>query len=135
MRQEAYNIEQVIGHFHQIKSWLAIPENEEENEQLISFARDLRIISKNGQKDAKDLLPLVLDHIESYEKRAYLTHKVKSSEVLAFLMEQHQLTQNDLPEIGSQSLVSKILNDERKLTVQHIEKLAIKFNVSPAVFF
>jgi HTH-type transcriptional regulator / antitoxin HigA len=135
MRHAAYNIEQIIGHFHHIKSWLSIPENEDENQQLITFARDLRHTSKSGQKDAKDLLPLVLEHIEAYEKRAYLTPRVKSSEVLPFLMEQHQLTQHDLPEIGSQSLVSKILNGERKLTVQHIEKLSIRFNVSPAVFF
>lgn len=135
MRQETYNIEQVMDHFHDIKPWLSIPENEEENEKLIAFARDLRKACKNGKRDAKDLLLLVLEHIEAYEKRAYLTPKVKSSDVLSFLMEQHQLAQHNLPEIGSQSLISKILKGERQLTVQHIEKLSLKFNVLPAIFF
>lgn len=135
MRQAAYNIENVINHFHHIKSWLSIPESEEENERLITFARDLKKASQSGQKDAKDLLPIMLEHIEAYEKRAYLTPKVKANEVLAFVMEQNQLTQNDLPEIGSQSLISKILSGERKLTVEHIEKISTRFHISPAVFF
>ena len=44
------------------------------------------------------------------------------------------IQQKDLPEIGSQSLVSKILNGERKLTVSHINHLAKRFGVSPLVF-
>lgn len=132
MTYAAYNVEQVIHHFHYIKSCLLVPENEEENERLITLARDL---NKNQQRDAKDLLPLVLEHIEAYEKRAYAIPKAKACEVLSFLMEQHQLTQNDLPEIGSQSLVSKILKGERQLTLRHIEKLSTRFHVSPAVFF
>lgn len=135
MRQDTYNMDQVIGHFHHIKSWLVIPENEEENQRLIAFARDLRKASKDGQEDAKQLLPLILEHIEEYEKRAYWMPKVKANQILSFLMEQHQLTQYDLPEIGSQSLVSKILNGERRLTVQHIEMLSNRFNISPSVFF
>jgi HTH-type transcriptional regulator/antitoxin HigA len=49
-------------------------------------------------------------------------------------MEEHGLDQNHLPEIGSQSLVSKILNGERKLTVEHIKYLSKRFGVSPSVF-
>jgi HTH-type transcriptional regulator / antitoxin HigA len=49
-------------------------------------------------------------------------------------MEEHGLDQNDLPEIESQSLVSKILNGERKLTVEHIKYLSKRFNVSPTVY-
>ncbi len=132
MMQTTYNVEQIVNHFHHIKPWISIPENDSENEQLIAFARDLK---RAGKSNAKDLLPLVLEHINDYEKRAYSIPKVSQNEVLSFLMEQHQLTQHDLPEIGSQSLISKILSGERKLTVEHIEKLCDRFNVSPVVFF
>ncbi len=50
-------------------------------------------------------------------------------------MEEHQLTQKDLPEIGSQSLVSKFLAGKRKLTSKQIAKLANRFQISPAVFY
>ena len=51
-------------------------------------------------------------------------------------MEQHDLGVADLPEIGSKSLVSRILNGRgRNLTRDHIAALSERFGVSPAVFF
>jgi HTH-type transcriptional regulator/antitoxin HigA len=49
-------------------------------------------------------------------------------------MEEHDLRQSDLPEIGSQGVVSEILNGKRELNVRQIRKLARRFQVSPAVF-
>jgi HTH-type transcriptional regulator/antitoxin HigA len=57
-------------------------------------------------------------------------------DVLRLLMEQHGLGIADLPEIGSKSLVSKILNGRgRNLTKDHIAALSKRFGVSPAIFF
>lgn len=62
--------------------------------------------------------------------------KLNGVDVLRLLMEQHGLGVADLPEIGSKSLVSKILNARgRNLTKDHIEALSKRFGVSPAVFF
>lgn len=59
-----------------------------------------------------------------------------SVSVLRILMDQHSLGVADLPEIGSKSLVSKILNQrDRQLTRQHIDALSRRFHVSPALFF
>lgn len=59
-----------------------------------------------------------------------------SVSVLRLLMDQHNLGVADLPEIGSKSLVSKILNKrDRQLTRQHIEALSRRFQISPALFF
>jgi len=54
--------------------------------------------------------------------------------VLKTLINQYQLTLADLPEIGSKSMVSRVLKGERKLSLDHIKKLAARFNVSPALF-
>ena len=53
---------------------------------------------------------------------------------LRFLMEQHKLSQSDLPEIGSQGVVSEILRGKRDLNVRQIKKLADRFHVPAAVF-
>ncbi|MFT5045996.1 MAG: HTH-type transcriptional regulator/antitoxin HigA [Porticoccaceae bacterium] len=56
--------------------------------------------------------------------------------LLRLLMDQHKLGVADLPEIGSKSLVSKILNErDRQLTKQHIDALSRRFSISPALFF
>lgn len=54
--------------------------------------------------------------------------------VLKTLINQYQLNLADLPEIGSKSMVSRVLKGERKLSLDHIKKLAARFNVSPALF-
>lgn len=55
--------------------------------------------------------------------------------VLRTLMDQYDLKADDLKEeIGSKSLVSMVLNGKRKLTIDHIQALATRFKVSPALF-
>lgn len=57
--------------------------------------------------------------------------------LLKTLMNQHHLGVADLPELGSKSNVSKLLNcaEGKKLTRQHIEALSKRFSLSPALFF
>lgn len=55
--------------------------------------------------------------------------------VLRTLMDQYKLTLSDFQdEIGSKSMVSRVLNGQRQLTLTHIKKLAARFGVSPALF-
>ncbi|MBV8451865.1 MAG: helix-turn-helix domain-containing protein, partial [Deltaproteobacteria bacterium] len=56
-------------------------------------------------------------------------------EVLRFLMEEHGLTQKDLPEIGSQGVVSEMLAGRRRLNVRQIQALAARFGVQPGAFW
>ncbi len=49
-------------------------------------------------------------------------------------MDEHGLTQSELPEIGSQGVVSEILNGKRELNARQIRALGMKFKVSAAVF-
>lgn len=55
--------------------------------------------------------------------------------LLRTLMSQHHLTGSDLPEIGDKTMVSKVLNGNRVLSRQAIEKLSQRFNLRPAMFF
>ena len=76
--------------------------------------------------------------IESYEKTHYprVGEQVSGVEMLAFLMEQHGLSQSELgTSLGGQPNVSAILAGKRKLNARQIETLSKCFNVSPSVFF
>src|SRR5687767_11663749 len=108
-------IYQTISHFSHLVNYVRIPHNEAENQKLIAFVHDLKQIAHKNTI-AMELLNLVTNNIETYEKKAYPIETQTPSDVLAFLMSQHDLTQSDLPEIGSQSHVSKILSGERNLT-------------------
>ena len=50
------------------------------------------------------------------------------------IMREHQLRQCDLPEIGTQGVVSEVMAGKRELNTRQIRKLAKRFGVSPAVF-
>lgn len=72
--------------------------------------------------------------IHAWEEKHFQERDISGIEMLRYLMEEHDLTQSDLPEIGSQGVVSEILNGKRELNVRHIRALAARFHVSPAVF-
>lgn len=72
--------------------------------------------------------------IAAYEQEHEPLPPVSGADMLRFFMEEHGLRQGDLPEIGSQGVVSEILNGKRELNVRQIQALAARFGVSPAVF-
>jgi HTH-type transcriptional regulator / antitoxin HigA len=56
------------------------------------------------------------------------------SATLQFLMDQHQLKQSDLPEVGTQGVISEILSGKRELNLRQIKALAARFHVPVQVF-
>ena len=73
--------------------------------------------------------------VHAWEEQHYPMPKLEGAEALRFLMEEHNLTQSELPEVGSQGVVSEILGGKRVLNVRQICALSERFGVSPAVFF
>src|ERR1700723_1173801 len=73
--------------------------------------------------------------VEAYEKEHYPIPDTSGIEMLKFLMEQHGLSQRDLPEIGSRGVVSEILRGKRELNVRQIGALCERFRLPPGVFF
>ena len=129
------SLKKTIELWENILPYINIPSNEKEYAFLLKVVEELMETSRFRQDErAIKLLKLIARNIETYEQKHYPSKAVSSAEVLAFLMEEHGLGQNDLPEIGGQSLISKILNGKRQLTVSHIKFLSEKFHVSPLVF-
>ncbi|PYU70685.1 MAG: transcriptional regulator [Acidobacteria bacterium] len=80
-----------------------------------------------------ELLTLLVD---AYEEEHHAIPSASPLEVLRELVKTNNLRQKDLvPELGTESIVSEVLNGKRELNKDHIEKLSKRFNVSPAVFF
>jgi len=72
--------------------------------------------------------------IKDYEDRNIEEPKGDSIGILKYLLEEHGLTQSDLKEIGSQGVVSEILNGKRQLNLRQVVALSKRFSVSPSVF-
>ena len=81
-----------------------------------------------------ELLDTLGTLIYAYEEKQHPMPEVSGAEVLRFLMEEHDLKQSDLVEVGSQGVVSEVLNGKRELNIRQIRALAKRFSVSPGVF-
>jgi HTH-type transcriptional regulator / antitoxin HigA len=73
--------------------------------------------------------------IEAYDERHNEIPDLSGIAMLKFLMEQHDLSQGDVPEIGSQGVVSEVLRGKRELNVRQITALSERFHLSPEAFF
>jgi len=73
------------------------------------------------------------DVLAAFEKR--VTDQPADLAMLRLLMDQHDLGTADLPEIGSKSMVSRVLSGERSLSKKHIQTLSERFDINPGLFF
>jgi len=86
------------------------------------------------REDADHPLMALLDWlapaIRDYEQAHFPVPAAAPREVLHFLMQQHGLSQSQLPEIGNQSVVSQLLSGQRTLNTRQIAALTRRFGIS-----
>jgi HTH-type transcriptional regulator/antitoxin HigA len=91
-------------------------------------------VGENENHPLASLMETISILIEKYENQHYPEPVLNPTDCLKYLMEEHNLKQSDLTEIGSQGVVSEILNGKRELNIRQIKSLSKKFGVSPSVF-
>jgi len=120
--------------------WLALSpllsiQSEDDYDRAVAWLNALiDEIGPNEHHPLYELLDTLGTVLHAYEETHHPIPASSSSDVLRYLMEEHNLTQADLPEVGSQGVVSEILSGKRELNVRQIRALAQRFGVSPAVF-
>lgn len=130
-------LEETIRHWKHISPIIHEPQNDDEYEKLASMLDQLLdIVGDNESHELMGLVDVISHMITQYdENHEEPSQKGSGIDALKFLMEQHGLDQSDLKsEIGSQGVVSEILNGKRQLNISHIKKLAERFHVTPATF-
>lgn len=104
-------------------------------ERLINFCQKHEDDKSVSLQDIYGYLDALTALMELYEKKRFPIQRTTPSEMLAYLMNQHDLKQTDLgEELGGQSVVSEILRGKRELNIRQIRGLSERFNVSAAIF-
>ena len=127
----------IIEHWRYIAPIVKRPENEKDYESLVSHLDTLLdMVGDNDRHPLVGLVDIISDQISAYEAEHHPPPVAMTGvAALRFLMDEHGLTQSDFEnEIGSQGVVSEILNGHRKLNLKHIKKLAEHFKLSPETF-
>ena len=126
--------EDIQAHWSVVRPLFSI-RNENEYDKAIERLNTLiDEIGDNEQHPLYELLDTLGAVIHTYEEKHYPMPECSGVEMLQFLMEEHQLEPSDLREIGTPDIIWEILSGERELTVKHLQALAARFHVSPAVF-
>lgn len=126
--------EELQVHWKNIAPLLCIRNEREYNAAIKRLNELLDEIGDNEKHPLYSLLDTLGTLVHAYEEEHYPIPDVSGAEVLRSLMEEHGLTQSNLPEVGSQGVVSEILSGKRELNVRQIRLLAERFGVSTAVF-
>ncbi|MEN9479522.1 MAG: hypothetical protein RLZZ298_917 [Pseudomonadota bacterium] len=81
------------------------------------------------------LVSLVADRLREYEARIHpWPNTATPATVLQALMDEHGLSQKDLPEVGTQSVISDVLAGKRKINLRQAKALAQRFSLPMDVF-
>lgn len=122
------------------QQWAAIApyltiRNDQEYEQAVERLNALiDEVGINEEHPLYSLLDTLGILIEAYEEENYKIPDCSGVDMLLYFMEEYSLTQSDFPEIGSQEVVSEIINGKRELNIRQVRALAERFKVSSSVF-
>lgn len=126
--------EELQTHWMNIAPLLTIRNEREYNAAVKRLNELLDEIGDNEKHPLYSLLDTLGTLVHAYEEEHYPIPDATGAEILRFLMDEHGLTQSDLPEVGSQGVVSEILSGKRELNIRQIRSLSERFEVSSAVF-
>nr|VFK25105.1 MAG: HTH-type transcriptional regulator / antitoxin HigA [Candidatus Kentron sp. MB]VFK29868.1 MAG: HTH-type transcriptional regulator / antitoxin HigA [Candidatus Kentron sp. MB]VFK74977.1 MAG: HTH-type transcriptional regulator / antitoxin HigA [Candidatus Kentron sp. MB] len=140
----APSLENACHHFAKIAApYLYITDDEHYNQVLTSIEALLEKASDSPADPLNAIIEMLTGAVEAYEnkedelaafeKRA--TDGAADLAMVRLLMDQRDLSMDDLPEIGSKSMVSRVLSGERNLSKKHIQALSARFGIDPGMFF
>jgi HTH-type transcriptional regulator/antitoxin HigA len=121
-------------HWDYIQPILSIRDEGEYEQAVVRLNQLIDEIGTDEGHPLYELLDTLGTLIHAYEEKQYRMPEASGSDILQYLMNEHQLRQSDLVEVGSQGVVSEILSGKRELNLRQIRALAKRFNVSPRVF-
>jgi len=129
------NLDEINKIWPSIQSIFSVPRNELEYHQLVERLDAVsEEVGNNESHPLASLMETLGSLVETYEERTMPPIDGNPVDVLKLLMEEHGIKQSQMPEIGSQGVVSEILSGKRELNLRQVKLLSKRFNVSPAVF-
>ena len=128
-------IEEIAKVWPELQPIFSVPHNRKDYNRLVNLLDSLvDEVGNNENHPLASLMETIGSLIETYESRYIEEMEGNPADTLKALMEDHGLKQSDLPEIGSQGVISEILSGKRQLNVRQIKMLSERFRVSPGVF-
>ena len=126
---------QVAETLTQSTEFIFVPTNEAEYDRLVALLDELTDIVRDDETHPlAKMMDVIGVLVEDYEDEHIPEPAGDSISVLKYFMEEYELKQVDLSELGSQGVVSEILNGKRDLNLRQVKALSERFKVPVSVF-
>jgi HTH-type transcriptional regulator/antitoxin HigA len=128
---------ELVKHFNAIQKHVPLRPIRTEEDYDAAVASLNSLLDAGAGDEGHPLANLVAtlgELIGDYDDVHHAAQPVAAADILAHLMEAHGLRQGDLPEIGSQGVVSEVLRGRRELNLRQVRALARRFALPAAVF-
>lgn len=132
----ALAVRELAAHFDALNREVPLRPVRNSDDHAAAVAALERLLDAGAADEAHPLADLAAtlgELIGDYEDRQPRP-AVSGADLLRFLMQQHALSQADLPEVGSQGVVSEILSGKRTLNLRHARALSQRFGVGVEAF-
>lgn len=130
-------IKKLAEHFVAIEREVPLRPIRNEDDYDAAVAAMNRLLDAGAANERHPLANLVAtlgELIGDYDDRHYPPAEVSGTDMLKFLMQQHGLKQSDLPEIGTQGVVSEIISGKREINLRQVRQLKQRFGISADAF-
>jgi HTH-type transcriptional regulator/antitoxin HigA len=128
-------LEEATLHWKYVAPLLVYPKNSSEYDLLVKrLDQLLDIVGDDENHSLIGLVDALSNIISMYDENNFHLPDTKGIDALKYLMKLHKFNQSDLQEIGSQGVISEILNGKRNLNLRQIKILSKLFKVDPTTF-
>lgn len=128
-------VQQAAAHWRFVAPLLTAPAWEDDYDALVAALDELlELIGDDEEHPLASLASHMGDLIEAYDDAHRPMPEVRGADMLRHLMHWHGLDQSSLPEVGTQSVISEILNGKRRLNVRQIKALTQRFGLPADLF-
>ncbi|WP_170842828.1 helix-turn-helix domain-containing protein [Pseudomonas panipatensis] len=128
-------LKQVIEHWHFVEPLLAPPQSESQYDEVVAMLDQLlTLIGDEESHPLSTLAQAIGNSISIYDAERFPISDVAPHELLRYLMAEHRVARDQLPEVGTRSVVSDVLAGKRPLNMRQIRALSNRFKVPLRVF-
>lgn len=130
-------LQKITTHFKALEAMVPLRpiRTEDDYSEAVEALNQLLDAGAAGERHPlANLVATLGELIGDYDDQHYPAAEVSGIEMLRFLMREHGLTQSDLPEVGSQGVISEILGGKREMNLRHVKELKSRFGVSADAF-
>ncbi|MBE7203766.1 MAG: transcriptional regulator [Parafilimonas terrae] len=121
-------VEKAVEHWPYVAPLLTAPASRGDYDRLVqAMDHVLTLVGDDEDHPLAILASRMGDLIEAYDEAQRPMPQVTGAAALRYIMDERGLGQGDLPEVGTQSVISEILSGKRRINLRQAKVLSARF--------